>query len=550
MRSRETQCCSRADPADGKGSVWVVGDLRSAREAMASRRLLRVARGLAKKTGGSLSLVLLGKGLESGLAPWRRCGADRILVADHPRLEVYLQETFTGVLEALVKERRPEILLFLANDCGRELAPRLAARLRTGLCADCIELDVDAETGLLVQTVPAFGDQIYARIVTPDRRPQMATVRPGALGSEGAGPGAASACGKHRKARVERVSFPEGRFRERVRRLAAEKDASAGAEALETARVVICGGRGMGSAARFRSLEDLAVLLGAEVGGTRPAVHAHWIEEDRMVGQTGRSVSPEVLLLFGISGAVQFTAAIERAKFIISVNRDPRSAVFCVSDLGIVGDVRQILPELIRKTRSVLVGRYGKSAEEVAAKADASSGAALGAMLRDHRERTGLSLEEAGQALQMSPSELEQIETGESAPSVSFLLRAAHLFRVDPARFLARAGDARSDRRRAESFVKRTRNYSYRTLTPGAEEKHLRAFWVTIDPRQDHKMIEYRHEGEEFVYVFKGEVEIKVGEALHRLKKGNSLHFDASIPHHLRNPSRNKTELIVCLYTP
>lgn len=510
-----------------------------------------MARGLAEKTGGSLSLVLFGKGLESGLAPWRRCGADRILVADDPRLEFYLQETFTGVLEALVKDRRPEILLFLANDCGRELAPRLAARLRTGLCADCIDLDVDAETGLLVQTVPAFGDQIYARIVTPQRRPQMATVRPGALGSDAAGSSwTRSACGACRLARVEQVSFPEGGVRERVRRLHAEKDASAGAEALETARVVICGGRGMGSAARFRALEDLAVLLGAEVGGTRPAVHAHWIEEDRMVGQTGRSVSPEVLLLFGISGAVQFTAAIERAKFVISVNRDPRSAVFCVSDLGIVGDVGQILPELVRKTRSVLVSRYGKSPEEVAAKADDSSGAVLGAMLRDHREQTGLSLEEAGEALQMSPSELGRIETGDLAPSVSFLLRAAQLFRVDPARFLARAGEVRSDRRRAESFVKRTRNYSYRTLTPGAEEKHLRAFWVTIDPRQDHKMIEYRHEGEEFVYVFQGEVEIKVGEDLHRLKKGNSLHFDASIPHHLRNPSRNKTELIVCLYTP
>ncbi len=544
----EARTGGRPSSDDGKGSVWVVGDLRSAREAMASRRLVGAARRLSEKTGGSLSLVLLGKGLESGLAPWRRCGADRILVADDPRLEFYLQETFTGVLEALVKDGRPEILLFLANDCGRELAPRLAARLRTGLCADCVDLDVDAETGLLVQTVPAFGDQIYARIVTPHRRPQMATVRPGALGSETAG--AAPARGARRLARVERVGFPEGGVRERVRRLHAEKDASAGAEALETARVVICGGRGMGSAARFRALEDLAVLLGAEVGGTRPAVHAHWIEEDRMVGQTGRSVSPEVLLLFGISGAVQFTAAIERAKFVISVNRDPRSAVFCVSDLGIVGDVGQILPELIRKTRSVLVGRYGKSPEEVAAKADASSGAVLGAMLRDHREQAGLSLEEAGEALQTSPSELGRIETGDLAPSVSFLLRAAQLFRVDPARFLARAAEVRSDRRRAESFVKRTRNYSYRTLTPGAEEKHLRAFWVTIDPRQDHKMIEYRHEGEEFVYVFKGEVDIKVGEDLHRLKKGNSLHFDASIPHHLRNPSRNKTELIVCLYTP
>ncbi|MEW6440647.1 MAG: FAD-binding protein [bacterium] len=543
-----------ANPPRGEGpgrAVWVFGDTRSLSQTRATRALLGRARYLADRLEGALWLILVGEELEPRLELFRSSGVDRALLMEHPRLSAYSQETFAAALAHLVLEHRPEIFLFLANDCGRELAPRLAARLDTGLCADCIGLDIDPQSGLLVQTVPAFGDQIYANIVTPVKRPQMATVRFGA-GTLLATPAQGAAAGnENERCRPEilRAPFPAGIRPERVRRLGAEKDAGSG-EALEKARVVVCGGRGVGSGARFRSLRDLADLLGAEVAGTRPAVHAHWIDEDRMIGQTGRSVAPEVLLLFGISGAVQFTAAIEQARYVIAVNRDPEAAVFKAADLGIVGDARQIVPELIRRSQRLLVEQYGRSPEEVNPRARASSRVSLGAMLQDLREEREYGLEEASEALEMSPQELEKIERGELPPSVSFLLRAARLFRVDPARFLSRADEIRADRRRAESFMKRAQNYSYRTLTPGAEEKHLRAFLITIDPRQDHKMIEYRHEGEEFVYVMRGEVEIKVGEELHGLRKGESLHFDASIPHHLRNQSQQKTELIVVLYTP
>jgi electron transfer flavoprotein alpha subunit len=542
---QSTTMKTEADPpaASLARGVWVVGDIRAPAQRRATRWLLQKASLLATKRGVPLSLMLLGKGVERHLAEFRGDELHQVSFVDHPRLAVYRQETFTGVLESLVREGRPEIVLFLANDCGRELAPRLAARLGTGLCADCVDLDIEPDTGFLLQTVPAFGDNVYARIVTPEQRPQMATVRPAVLPeSREASPAGGSP-------RTVRVPFPAGLPRDRVKWLGAEKETASG-EALEEARTLVCGGRGMGSGKAFQTLWTLARLLGAEVGGTRPAVQAQWIEEDCMVGQTGRAVAPELLLLFGISGATQFTASIQQSRYIVAVNRDPRAAVFCGADLGIVGDVRQILPELIRRLQETLVTRYGRLPEEIYAEGRRPQGGALGPRLRALRQKRGYRLEEAARALEVSPLGLERIEKDEEAPSVSFLLRASQLFRVDPAPFLSQAEGARADRKREESFLKRTQSYSYRTLTPGAERKHLRAFRVAIDPGRDHRMVEYRHEGEEFVLVLRGEVEVKVGEDIQTLREGDSLHFDGSIPHHLRNPSGEKADLVVVLYTP
>lgn len=545
MQTAGEKNTARLAPSDGHAGVWVFGDLRAEGLKKATAALLEVAAGLAARRATTLSLILLGKRLEPHLDFFRPGPADRILCMDHPRLEHYRQETYTGALALLAREERPEIFLFLSNDCGRELAPRLAARLDTGLCADCIRLGIDPERGLLVQTVAAFGDQIYGKILTPEKRPQMATVRPDAVLDDA------------REVTVKRVGTPEVRkipfpgssVQERVRRLGAEKDPDMD-RSLEDARVVVCGGRGMGSEARFQALWELARLVGGEVGATRPPVHAHWIGEERMVGQTGRTVAPDLLLAFGISGAIQYTAAIQQSRYVVGVNRDPRAPIFSCSDLGIVGDVRQILPELLRRTRKLLIEQYGKSPEEVDPEGSGNRAGGLGRRLRDLREERGYEIAEAAGALDVTSEDVEGIESNRASPSVSLLLRFAQLYRVDPAPFLTMADGDRADRRRVESYTKRTQNYSYRTLTPGAEQKHLRAFRITIDPRRDHKMIEYKHEGEEFVYVLRGEVEIKVGEELHAMKPGESLHFEASIPHHLRNPSPKKTELIVVLYTP
>jgi len=507
--------------------------------------LLKRAGHLASRRGQGLTLVLLGRHLDPALETLLDgTGPDRVLLVDHPRLAAYRQETYTGVLVSLAQRYRPEVFLLLANDCGRELAPRVAARLGTGLCADCIRLEIEEGTGLLVQTVPAFGDHVVANIVTPHRRPQMCTVRPGTL------PDAAGEPPRRKGSpEVVREPLPAGLRPDRVRRLGAEREPSAG-KALEEARTVVCGGRGMGTRERFQTLRDLASLLGGEVGATRPAVHAQWIDPDCMVGQTGREIAPEVLLLFGISGAAQFTASIQQAKTIVAVNRDPAAAIFSLADLGVVGDVKHVLPALLSKVQKALIEQMGRSPEEVFARGGVTVRSALGALLRDLRSRRGYSLDETARALDVDPGELERIEGNQVTPSVSFLLGVARLFRVDPAPFLTQAEGARSDRKRMESFTKRTRSYSYRTLTPGAEHRHLRAFQVSIDPGRDHKMVEYRHEGEEFVYVLRGRVEIRVGEEVHALRRGDTLHFQGSIPHHLRNPSEGKTDLIVVLYTP
>jgi electron transfer flavoprotein alpha subunit len=543
--STEKKTATSPGQAGGHAGVWVLGDVRTEALKKATRSLLDVASGLARKRAAPLSLVLLGRYLEPHLEFFRICPADRILCMDHQRLEHYRQETYTGALAHIAREERPEIFLFLSNDCGRELAPRLAARLDTGLCADCIRLGIDPQTGLLVQTVPAFGDQIYGKILTPEKRPQMATVRPDAtLDGADDPPGKAGDTPQVRK-----VPFPGKSVKERVKRLGAQRDPDQD-RSMENARVVLCGGRGIGSESRFQTLWDLAELLQAEVGATRPAVHAHWVDEGRMVGQTGRTIAPEVLLAFGISGAIQFTAAIQQSRYIVGVNRDPKASIFSCADLGIVGDLKQILPELLRKLQKLLIDQYGKSPEEVYPEGIGKPISGLGKRLKDLREQRGYEIGEVARALEVTSRDVEGIEGGQATASVSLLLRFARLYRVDPAPFLTMADGARADRRRVESYTKRTQNYSYRTLTPGAEQKHLRAFRITIDPRRDHKMIEYKHEGEEFVYVLRGEVEIKVGEDLHTMKRGESLHFEASIPHHLRNPCAQKTELIVVLYTP
>ncbi len=543
MKKGKKHKASNSPAGDGYHGVWVFGDIRSEAMKKATVSLLHKAGELAVKRKVPLSLILLGRQIAPHLPHFQECGIDVIYFMDHPRLTTYRQETFTRALEHLVRQNCPEIFLFLANDCGRELAPRLAARLQTGLCADCIQLDIDAETNLLLQTVPAFGDHAYAQIITPDKRPQMATVRPGILG-------ASETTSRPRgTGEMVKVPFPKDMAKERVKCISSKKELSSG-KAIEEARIVICGGRGMGTGKRFQSLWDLASLIGAEVGATRPAVHAHWIEEERMIGQTGRTIMPELLLLFGISGASQFTASIQQARYIIAINRDPKATVFSVADLGIIGDVKQLLPEFNRKILRVLIDQYGKSLEEICPQAIGDIDGGLGPKIKKLRQERSYNIDEVAKALEISHQDMEKIEENELTPSVSLILRITQLFRVDPAPFLSIAQDARADVKRIESFTKRTQSYSYRTLTPGADHKFLRAFQIIIDPKKDHKMVEYKHEGEEFVYVLKGEVDIKVGEEIHSLKKGDSLHFESSIPHHLRNPSPHKTELIVVLYAP
>lgn len=226
---------------------------------------------------------------------------------------------------------------------GRDLAPRVARRLGTGLTADCTELAVEAETRLLLQTRPAFGENVIATIVTPHNLPQMATVRPGVMSSLERDP--------DRTGEVVRIAVELSPEDDRVRVLNVVREAKAQG-GLEEAGMIVAGGKGLGAAENFRLVEELAEALGAAVGASRDAVEAGWISSDHQVGQTGRTVRPRLYIACGISGAVQHVAGMRESEVIVAINIDRHAPIFEIADYGIVGDVREILPALTEALRS------------------------------------------------------------------------------------------------------------------------------------------------------------------------------------------------------
>jgi electron transfer flavoprotein alpha subunit len=334
----------------GRGEVWVFGDYRDYLRNRVTLELIAQARELAVGLGTRCGAVVLGHGTEAYIMEYIAHGAEIVYVMDAPHLGHFHATSYTRALCHLVEEFRPEVLLIGGTDFGREFAPRVAKKLATGLSADCVALEVDPKEMLLIQTTPAFGGQLLAEVVTPTRRPQMATVRPGTFKER-----------PHQHAATAPVIYvepvePNGQAE--VELLSVERVQPHG-EDLETAGVVVSGGRGMGSAKAFQALYALAELLGGQVGGTRPAVAQGWIPEDRMIGQTGRAVHPKVLITCGTSGALQYAASLTGAEFIIAIDRDPQAPIFRTADLGIVGDAREIIPRLIQ----ILEERQGR--EEV-----------------------------------------------------------------------------------------------------------------------------------------------------------------------------------------
>jgi len=341
--------------SEKRRAIWVFGDYRNYFQNRVTLQLLSRARDLAEKIAGEVCAVVFGHWTEEWVDDalsqnptfcgvvdeYIAHGADRVYLTDHPRLAAYSIETYALLLERLARRERPEIILIGATAFGREFAPRVAKRLGTGLTADCVGLDINPE-GLLVQTAPSFGGNLLAEIVTPERRPQMATVRPGIFQE--------IPHDNARKGEVVRVPLPEGIPGERVRLLGSERVSQRGRK-LEDANVVVCGGRGMGSRKKFAKLFELAELLGGEVGATRPVVYADWAEHDALVGQAGKQIRPQILLSFGISGAIQHTAACNGARFVIAVNKNPNAIMMKRADVAIVADASQLCTALIQELK-------------------------------------------------------------------------------------------------------------------------------------------------------------------------------------------------------
>jgi electron transfer flavoprotein alpha subunit len=324
-----------------KKSIWVFGDYRNYYQNRVTLQLISKAVDLAQTIKAEVCALVFGHEIDEYIMEYTAHGADRILAIDHPLLKSYSTERYLAIIENLAKERDPEIILIGATDFGREFAPRLAKRLKTGLSADCVGLDI-TEEGLLLQIAPSFGGNMLAEIITERHRPQMATVRPGTFKE--------IPHNYKRKALVERLPLMDNLPEPRVRLVEYERSAER-EHSIESAAIIVCGGRGMGNKNNFNRLHELAKLLEGGVGATRPVVYAGWADHGALVGQAGKHIKPKILFSFGISGAIQHTAGLGEADFIIAVNKNPQATMMKMADVAIVADASDVLNTLIKELK-------------------------------------------------------------------------------------------------------------------------------------------------------------------------------------------------------
>lgn len=321
--------------------VYVFIEQREGKVQNVALELLGKARDLADALGEKVVGILLGSNITDQPQTCIAHGADKVIVVDDPALEVYTTEPYAQAIDKIIADRKPSIVLFGATTIGRDLGPRLSARVGTGLTADCTALEISDDRDLLM-TRPAFGGNLMATIVCRDHRPQMSTVRPGVMRML---PADAA-----RNGEVEKfdVKFDTSRFHVRVKEVVKE---SKNLIDITEAKVLVSGGRGVGTTGGFDKLRALADAIGAEVSSSRAMVDAGVIGHERQVGQTGKTVRPDVYFALGISGAIQHLAGMEESDYIIAVNKDKFAPIFAVADLGIVGDVNKVVPLLTERLR-------------------------------------------------------------------------------------------------------------------------------------------------------------------------------------------------------
>ncbi len=327
-----------------ESEIWVFAEQRQGELVEVGLELLGKAFELAHPAGWKVASVLVGHASEKALREQLLSfGADEVIVADHPLLRSYCSQSYAKILAKLVREYDPKVFLLGATAMGSDLGARLAARLRTGLSAHCIGLELSQERKLLA-VVPGWGGNVLARIYSPHTQPQMATVMPGVFDIP-----------REKEATGRIVPVDVDLNPEDVTYQILEVKREAGREhALEKAEVIIAGGWGIGSREDWELVEDLASALHGMVGATRPPVDEGWAKENQMIGQSGRTVHPKLYIGIGISGQMHHMVGIQNADFIIAVNRDPQADIFKMCDLGIVGDFKEILPGLIEEIRKKL----------------------------------------------------------------------------------------------------------------------------------------------------------------------------------------------------
>lgn len=308
--------------------------------------LLTPGKSMAAKQGGKLVAVVIGHSVSAAVEDAAVHGADTVIVVDGPEYAHYTTDAYAAAICALVEKYGPTSMMIGASSNGRDLGPRVSCRLKTGLTADCTSLDIDEETGNVAWTRPAFGGNLMATIMCPDRRPQIGTVRPGVF--KKSAPVLAATEVIREDIHVDAKDI-------RTQVLEVIRDMDAENVDLENAEIIVSGGRGVGSAEGFAPIRALAEALGATVGASRLAVDSGWISHAHQVGQTGKTVSPKLYVACGISGAVQHLAGMSSSDVIVAINTDPHAPIFDVATYGVVGDLFEVLPVLteeIKKARA------------------------------------------------------------------------------------------------------------------------------------------------------------------------------------------------------
>ncbi|NFD77220.1 electron transfer flavoprotein subunit alpha/FixB family protein [Clostridium botulinum] len=329
--------------SDFKG-VWIFAEQREGKLQKVALELIGKGKELSKKLGVELTAVLLGYNIDDIPRQLIEYGADKVLYVNNPLLKNYTTDGYTKVINDLIEERKPEILLVGATYIGRDLAPRISSRLGTGLTADCTGLDIDDDTRNLLMTRPAFGGNLMATIICDSNRPQMSTVRPGVFEK--------LEKDANRDGSIEniKVNLKELDIKIKIKeivKLAKE------IEDISEAKILISGGRGLGSPEGFKLLRELADLMGGAISGSRAVVDSGWIDKAYQVGQTGKTVRPNLYVACGISGAIQHLAGMQDSDYIIAINKDESAPIMQVADLSIVGDYKKILPSMIDEIKKI-----------------------------------------------------------------------------------------------------------------------------------------------------------------------------------------------------
>jgi electron transfer flavoprotein alpha subunit len=322
--------------------VWIFAEQRDGYIASVALELLGIGKKLAEERKTELCAVLMGSS-EAEAKELIKWGADKVYHCPDPIFDKFNDEPYSQFLINLIKDKKPEIVLAGATPIGRSFIPRVAARLRTGLTADCTALEIDSETGNLLQIRPAFGGNIMATILCPDNRPQIATVRPRVMKR-----------GPYREdAKGEIITLPADGLTCRTKVIDTVKEVSSCKVNLQEAEFIVSGGRGVGKPEGFRMLEELAEVLGGTVGASRAAVDEGWIQYSHQVGQTGKTVCPRIYIACGISGAVQHLVGMSSSDIVIAINKNPEAPIFNVATFGIIGDIYEVVPQLIKKLKEL-----------------------------------------------------------------------------------------------------------------------------------------------------------------------------------------------------